>query len=313
MSGHPWDMAVCCPHRCSPQHAGWPDQLSCCLARQPSLLTLLPAAAHKVTAALPPQPSEQGWDVQRRAAGCQHGPQTTKILHGATGALLKIRWLQPFSCPGNQRYPADTAGEPPGHNSCLTSSTAALKNKTKQNKKPPYTGFVMKSQREKQSEQQRKCACTMLKHNFSITQSPVKDFSEMNLVKQPSPSAPDPTLLTLLLLFPAVISEVCDIVVFHAPFNILQVRARVFVCKVLRYIVGDFQVLCHSPVYVTHRPRSRRRGRTGWDTLQGQRQRSRLFRMHNVPRYQTTENTHHSYASTGLKVWEGEAFLVEMK
>lgn len=261
------------------------DQInSRCLAGQPSLLTLLPAAAHEVTAALPPQPSEQGWDVQRRAAGCQHGPQTAEILLRATEGLLKIRWLQPSPSPGNQRHPTDTAGEPPGHNSCLTSSTAALKNKTKQNKKPPYTGFVMKSQREKQSQQQRKCACTMLKYNFSITQLPVKDLSKVDLMKQPSPSAPDPTLLTLLLLFPAVISEVCDIVVFHAPFNILQVRARVFVCKVLGYIVGDFQVLCHSLVYVTHRPSSGRRGRTGWDTLQGQRKSSQLFRMHNVPR-----------------------------
>lgn len=159
---------------------------------------------------------------------------------------------------------------------------------------------MSQSHRQKRKDlQHRKCARTLLKYSFSTGQSPAKDLSEA--------STPHPALLTLLLLFPAVISKVCNIVILHAPFNVFQVRARVFICKVLGYVVDDFQVLCHPPVCVAHRPGSGRRVRTVQDRAKS----PQLFKTHNMPRYQTTGNIHHSCASPGLKIWKGEAFLVE--
>lgn len=161
--------------------------------------------------------------------------------------LAGIPEVLPSPSTGNQRYPADTAGEPLGHSSCLTSSAAALKSKTKQ-KTPTYRACHEVIDWKKQSQRHRKCAGTVLKYNFSTTSPQSKTFPK------PHGAAADPSLLTLLLLPPAVVPKVCYVVVLHAPLHVLQVRARVLLGKALGHVVGDFQVLCDPPVCVTHRP-----------------------------------------------------------
>lgn len=82
--------------------------------------------------------------------------------------LSVIPEVLPSPSTGNQRYPADTAGEPLGHSSRLTSSAAALKSKTKQ-KTPTYRACHEVIDPKKQSQQHRKCAGTVLNYNFSTT------------------------------------------------------------------------------------------------------------------------------------------------
>lgn len=57
----------------------------------------------------------------------------------------------------------------------------------------------------------------------------------------------------LLLLFPAVVLEVCDIVIFHIPFNCFEAGACVFVRDGVGHIVHDVQVVSDSLVDMAHR------------------------------------------------------------
>lgn len=64
----------------------------------------------------------------------------------------------------------------------------------------------------------------------------------------------DPHTLTLLLLLPAVVSEVGDIIVFHVPFNCFEAGACVLLREGVCHVVDDIQVVSDSPVDVAHRP-----------------------------------------------------------
>lgn len=64
----------------------------------------------------------------------------------------------------------------------------------------------------------------------------------------------NPHALTLLLLLPAVVSEVGDVVVFHVPFNCFEAGACVLLGEGVCHVVDDVQVVSDSPVDVAHRP-----------------------------------------------------------
>lgn len=61
-------------------------------------------------------------------------------------------------------------------------------------------------------------------------------------------------LLTLLLLLPAVVSEVGNIIIFHVPFHCFEAGACVLLGEGVCHVVDDFQVVSDSPVDMTHRP-----------------------------------------------------------
>lgn len=60
--------------------------------------------------------------------------------------------------------------------------------------------------------------------------------------------------LTLLLLLPAVVAEVGDIIILHVPFNGFEAGACVFLREGVGHIVEDVQVVSDSPVDKAHRP-----------------------------------------------------------
>lgn len=60
--------------------------------------------------------------------------------------------------------------------------------------------------------------------------------------------------LTLLLLLPAVVSEIGDVIIFHVPFNCFEAGACVLLREGVCHVVDDIQVVSDSPVDVAHRP-----------------------------------------------------------
>lgn len=117
---------------------------------------------------LPGQPSgSRGGMWDHDTMGSRLSSTVLDQLKYDTG-LAGIPEVLPSPSTGNQSYPADIAGEPLGHSSCLTSSAAALKSKTKQ-KTPTYQACHEVTDWKKQSQRHRKCAGTVLKYNFSTT------------------------------------------------------------------------------------------------------------------------------------------------
>lgn len=117
---------------------------------------------------LPGQPSgSRGGMWDHDTMGSRLSSTVLDQLKYDTG-LAGILEVLPSLSTGNQSYPADIAGEPLGHSSCLTSSAAALKSKTKQ-KTPTYQACHEVTDWKKQSQRHRKCAGTVLKYNFSTT------------------------------------------------------------------------------------------------------------------------------------------------
>lgn len=66
--------------------------------------------------------------------------------------------------------------------------------------------------------------------------------------------APNTRTLTLLLLLPAVVSEVGNIIIFHVPFNCFQAGTCVLLREGVCYVVDDVEVISDSLVDVAHRP-----------------------------------------------------------
>lgn len=62
------------------------------------------------------------------------------------------------------------------------------------------------------------------------------------------------TSLTVLFLFPAVVPQVWDVIVFYTPLNIPKVLSSVLLWKLVSHIVSHLQSLSISPVYVPHWP-----------------------------------------------------------
>lgn len=79
--------------------------------------------------------------------------------------------------------------------------------------------------------------------------------------------APAPPPLTLLLLLPAVVTQIGDIIVLHIPLHGLEVGARVLAGECVGHVVADSQVVRDAFVDVAHRPgRTQDRHRVGFGT-----------------------------------------------